>query len=108
MIETKERTIGGHVYSVTQLPAMRAWKLLPMATRWHDLSGDELERFTRELLSQARVDGHELMPVFDVTMAGKMHDVVELLGFAIQLNYENPCDAPANVDAEPTGAHSAA
>lgn len=128
-IARQERVIDGQTFSVTQLPAMRALKMLsrlvrtlgPAAARLMDgaasaggalgsglgglaqmnvaalgqavtvlterLTEAELESITRELLETATVDGRLLMPSFDLTMQGRMGPVLQLLAFALEVNY---------------------
>lgn len=93
---TQETVIGGHKYSVTQLPAMRALRLLPLVGKalsqgpekmFLCLTPDELEQLTRELLSTARLDGKELLPQFDFVMQGQTATVIALLAFAATVNF---------------------
>lgn len=97
MREPQERKIGERLFSVTPLPAMRALRLWPLVSRamggskgedpFTSLTADEMEKLTRELLYGAFVDGHELLKTFDLEMQGDVVSVMELLSFAVEVNY---------------------
>lgn len=94
MREPQEKIIDGRLYSVTPLPAMRALRLVPLALKGiGKMSPDEIEAFARAILSMARVDSKELMPTFDLEMQGAMSALVELLTFAIEVNFGGFSDA---------------
>jgi hypothetical protein len=111
---TLERDIDGRRYAVTQLPAMRALRLLNRLGRiagpalvglvegasappgalglaaegvFERLSDEELEALVKELLSSARVDGKELLPQFDLHFQGRMGTLFRVLSFALEANY---------------------
>ncbi len=112
-IATHEREIDGHRYTVSQLPAMRALRLLnrfgriagPSLARmaggegrddtfaqavqelFDRLPDDEMEAVVRELLSAALADGKELLPQFDLHFQGRMGALVQVLRFALEANY---------------------
>jgi hypothetical protein len=95
MREAQETTINGRVYSVTPLPAMRALRMWPLVARGFmteespltKLSADEIEALARGLLALARVDGKELLPVMDLELQGDIPSLMELLSFAVRVNY---------------------
>lgn len=96
MREPQERVINGRTFVVTPLPAMRALRLWPLVSKafksvdgemFAALSADEMEKLTRELLAMARVDGQELLKVFDLELQGEIPTVMEVLSFAISVNY---------------------
>ena len=89
MRDPQNKTIGGKTYTVTPLPAMRALRLMPLVAKGiGNMTPDELERFARELLSMARVDGREMLKTFDIDMQGEMPALMELLAFATSVNYD--------------------
>jgi hypothetical protein len=111
---TLERDIDGHRYAVTQLPAMRALRLLNRLGRvagpalatlvdggaaapgalglaaeglFERLPDEELEAIVKELLASARADGKELLPQFDLHFQGCMSTLFRVLSFALEANY---------------------
>lgn len=112
---TKERMIGGRRYTVTTLGAMRAFRLFPLAMRAFSPKGgvkasgkvdgeevmaaflvlkpDEIELLTRELFDNALVDGKKLLDVMEVLLAGEVTTLIEVLAFAIEVNYAGFSDA---------------
>lgn len=104
---TEERTIDGVRVTLTQLPAMRALKLLPRLGKilapvlghlntdvaaalpllFDRLTGEELEDITKELLSTALADGKPLLQVMDLVFQGRPETVLKVLKFALEANY---------------------
>lgn len=116
---TQTKTIAGHEWAVTQLPAMRALKLevvvfravgpalaaaasgganleaalqsgaLAKATSLlcDRLSPDELESVIRQVFETATRDGKPVMPGFDETFRGNLTEVLQALGFALEMNF---------------------
>jgi hypothetical protein len=115
MREAQESTIGGRLFSVTPLPAMRALRLWPVVARGFmtdespltKLTSDEIEALARGLLALARVDGKELLPVIDVELQGDMPSLMELLSFAVRVNYSGFSDGSAG-HGQPAGSGSGA
>ena len=115
MREPAETVIGGKRYSVTPLPAMRALRLWPLVAKGFmvegtalvNLSADEVERLARELLSMARVDGAELLPALDIVMCGDMPALMQLLSFAVNVNY-SAFSADSDASAQAAGSGSGA
>jgi len=103
MREPQEAKIGERVFEVTPLPAMRALRLWPLVARGFmtdesplsKLTGDEIEQLTRGLLALARVDGKELLPVVDRELQGDIPVLMELLSFAVKINYSGFSDGSA-------------
>lgn len=80
---------------MTPLPAMRALRLWPLVARGFmtedspltKLSADEIETLARGLLAMSRVDSKELLPIMDAELQGDIPSLMELLSFAVRVNY---------------------
>ena len=113
MIETREKTIDGAVYSVTQLPARRALKMkarllkmfgATLGQLFNDsknvckafevlsqtLDENAFETLCIDLLTGVRKSGIELTPAtVDIEFAGDIAGLYKVLWFVIEVNYEN-------------------
>lgn len=99
MREPQEKVIGGHTYQITPLPAMRALRLMPLMTKGVGaMTPDEIEKYARELLATTRVDGKELLPIIDLQLQGEMTVLMDILGFAVEVNFAGPSDAVGHKD----------
>lgn len=117
MIETKEKTIDGSVYAVTQFPAMKALRMqaklgkylgpslsllyvsemngnsdekIPMALKmlFEQLDENTFESLTLELLQCVRENGVELTkPIIDLKFAGKLNLLFKVLVWVLEVNY---------------------
>lgn len=114
MREPQEITINGRVFSVAPLPAMRALKLYPLIAKgWMRdkdnplelLTDTEMERVAKGLLELTRVDGKELWPVIDLELQGDIPSLMELLAFAVKVNYSRFSAGSAG-PGQPTGQSS--
>lgn len=113
-------------YSVTQLPAFRGLKMLARLTRTvgpalakladaeqggeigvaalgdavgalcEKLNDAEIEGITRELLAGATVDEQPLLSQFDMHFAGKPELALQVLAFAVEVNFGGFFDAARN------------
>jgi len=110
MIETKEKTIDGANYSVTQLPARRALRLKAkliklcgsmflgrdsnsLQAAFQSIDENQFEALCMEMLQGVRKNGIELTPAtFDLEFAGDMASVYKLLCFVVEVNYANFLD----------------
>lgn len=118
MIETKEKTIGDSVYSVTQMPAIRAVRMqarllrlvgpsfgaligsdpknpdssIPLAV---SLLADKLdettfEKLVLELMTGVRKDGAELTRgKIDLDFAGNLNDLYRVIQFILEVNFSD-------------------
>jgi hypothetical protein len=130
MRKTEEKSIGGRVFKVAQLPGMRGAKLffrlssavVPALARiggglgsvsekslleedvgpflnaantlFEKLTEAEFERLVRELLETTTVSRSDLpeqllMPIFDEEMAGEIGTLLQLVAFALKVNFGN-------------------
>ena len=118
MIETLEKTIGDSVYSVTQMPAMRAIRMqarllkllgpsfaaivtsndanpdssLPLAIGLLVEKLDErtFETLVIDLMQGVRKDGSELTkPKLDLDFAGKLNDLFLVMQFVLEANFSD-------------------
>lgn len=115
-IETKEKIIGEATYRVSQLPAMRAFKLLTRLGKvagpalaamkggldadlgeaakalFDRLSEDEVEQLLRQILETVQVTEEgktrQMLTGFDIIYAGdRMVEVFEVVKFALEVQY---------------------
>ena len=117
MIESKEKSINGDTYLVTQLPARRALKLQAKLIRMfgpvlaqcfltennknndivkgleilaNHIDENAFESLIVELLQGVRKNGMELTPAtIDMEFAGDMAGIYQVVWFVIEVNYAN-------------------
>jgi hypothetical protein len=113
MIETKEKEIGDAVYSVTQMPAIRALKIqsrllrlvgpsfaamiasgedssIPMAISLltDKLDENTFEKLVLDLMQGVRKDGAELTKgKIDLEFAGNLNELYRVLQFVLEVNF---------------------
>jgi hypothetical protein len=96
-----ERVIGGKRYEVQALPARRQFRYLGRIQEIRRSSGFESpldlpDEIIDGLLETATVDGKPLLPVIDEMLRGKMADMVEVVAFALEVNYSGFFSARAD------------
>jgi hypothetical protein len=109
---TEERMIGARTYRATQLPAMRALRLLARLGRvagpafavlleagaegsiqggaralFDRLGEDDVEQLVRGMLETVTVDGRSVLLGFDAEYAGKLDEVFLLVQFALEVQF---------------------
>lgn len=117
MIETRDKYINGHCYTITQLPARKALRLKTrllkifgpsLAQMFLSAAGEEgnitkaiellannldenvLETLVVEMLAGVRKNGVELTaPVIDLEFAGDMQGLYKVVGAVVEVNYSN-------------------
>lgn len=116
MLTTREDTVDGMVVTSTQLPAMRAMKLIhrlgkamaplvaaikgkdglgpALQALFQSLPEAEWEGLIRELLANTVVDGKPLFmngsgANFDLVMGGRIGSVFKLLKLSLEVNYQD-------------------
>ncbi len=117
MIETKEKTINGSKYSVTQFTAFKALRIqnklikllgpslgcvfssydpkdpdkgLPLALKMlaEQLDEDVFENLVIEILQTTRKSGHELKrDLINMEFSGKLNELFLVLQFVLEVNY---------------------
>jgi hypothetical protein len=90
-MQVKEKSIQGHTYKVCQLPAMRAWKILAMtqASGGNPLQVEDFKFYISELLAGATVDNQNLQPLLDLHFTGKVNALLEVIAFALEVNFSD-------------------
>lgn len=107
MIETREKSIDGSNYLVTQLPARRALKMKARLIKLfgpllmsldsgsfqnlcQTIDENQFESLCMEMIQGVRKNGVELTPAtFDLEFAGDMAGIYKVLLFIIEVNYSN-------------------
>ena len=117
MIETKDKTIGDSVYSVTQMPGLTALrmqsKLLKLvgpsfaqmvasagsksldsglasaaSLLFNQLDPDTFENLVKDLLKGVRKDGKEIdKNILNMDFAGNLNELFQVLQYVIEVNY---------------------
>lgn len=90
-MQVKEKLIQGFTYKVCQLPAMRAWKILAMTQEsgGNPLQVTDFQFYIRELLAGSSVDGGNLLPILDLHFTGRVNALLEVIAFALEVNFQD-------------------
>lgn len=83
-----ERVIGEHTYAVQSLPARRQFKYLAQL-RGVESALDVPEEVVNGLFETVTVDGKPLLPVVDALLRDKMDQFMEVISFALEVNYSD-------------------
>ncbi len=110
MLETKSKTIGDHDYKVTQLGAGKGRKVLvrllktcgpafALAAQGNptealgklasDLDEETLDYLVEAFAARTELDGIGLAGIMELHFAANYGEMLEWLGFCIQLNYSS-------------------
>jgi hypothetical protein len=95
-----ERVIGGHTYGIQSMPARRQFRCLGRL-RGIETALDVPEDVVDLLLETAVVDGKPLRPVIDELLRDKMDEMLQVVAFALEVNYadffvaKRPAASPA-------------
>ncbi len=125
MLETKSKTIGDHDYRVTQLGATKGRKVLvrllkacgpafslaaegrsteALGKLASDLDEETLDYLCETFAARTDMDEKPLAPVMELHFAGNYGEMVEWLGFCVQLNFESFFSVLAKKQAAPGSA----
>jgi hypothetical protein len=138
MVLTERRTIDGHEYAISQLPARRggemffrlggilspailelisrgisldvdAMDLAPVFLRLFSAMPDgEFTKLTEKLLETALRDGHPMLPTLDLDFAGEIFSLLKVLAFSVEVNFRDFQNAFAAAAAAKKAAEEAA